>query len=49
MARKLANSEIDSVFRWLAMAMELRISDAAKEMVRKKGGKAAIDFIAPIG
>ena len=29
--------------------MELRISDAAKNVVRKKGGRAAIDFVAPIG
>jgi hypothetical protein len=31
------------------MAMELRISDAAKDLVRNKGGRAAIDFIAPVG
>jgi hypothetical protein len=29
--------------------MELRISHTAKEAVRKKGGRAAIDFIAPVG
>jgi hypothetical protein len=31
------------------MSMELRISDTARDLVRKKGGRAAIDFIAPVG
>ncbi len=43
------NLEIGWPIRWLDMGMELRISDAAKDVVRKKGGRAAIDFIAPIG
>jgi hypothetical protein len=29
--------------------MELHISESAKELVRSKGGRAAIDFIAPVG
>jgi hypothetical protein len=29
--------------------MQIRISDAALELARKKGGRVALDFITPVG
>ena len=29
--------------------MDLRISDDATELLRDRGGRAAIDFVAPVG
>ena len=33
---------------WLTVAMDFEISDSALDLIRSKGGTAAIDFIDPI-